>query len=575
MKLFSLFTEKAPNKVFFSIVLGAMAGLCYSFLIPIVLNSIGYEERAVTTVIEEVNYFLGFEVTHYKFATLFFFTCLAILFFRTFSQILLVSVAMDISADLRTKIYRHIINAPIDQLDKMGPSRIIAIITADVGRIVAGARVLPDILISAVTLVGLLSFLLYLNIQVFWFVIASIIFGGVTYQIPIYIGSVFFAKAREHLNDLHEGIRGIVYGTKELKLNDEKREYFFREILLDSERKLLKADKIGHSLVTAGTNYGDLISFFVIAVVSFIFISYQSMQTTELVGVIMALLYLTGPVAIILNSISQVAIAKVSLRSVKKLLDDIPQESIDRDTTRLNKPWNSITFSGVCYEYHSNDDSFKLGPIDLEIEKAKITFIVGGNGSGKSTLSKVLALHYKPSEGEIRFGDLVVDSHTLTSCRQVISAIFTDYYLFKSLLIELNDINRQMINQYLKELGLDTKVELTGNGFSTINLSDGQKKRLALLVSFIEDRDLYIFDEWAADQDPEFKNVFYYHILPQLKDKGKAVVVISHDDRYFGLADTVIVMSEGKVVDIEDSIFADKTKGEHNAQKLVAMESGM
>jgi putative ATP-binding cassette transporter len=75
-----------------------------------------------------------------------------------------------------------------------------------------------------------------------------------------------------------------------------------------------------------------------------------------------------------------------------------------------------------------------------------------------------------------------------------------------------------------------------------------------LLVSILDDKELYLFDEWAADQDPIFKDFFYHEFLPLLKDKGKAVVVISHDDRYFSLADRLLVMENGRL--IEDSTFS-------------------
>jgi putative ATP-binding cassette transporter len=69
-----------------------------------------------------------------------------------------------------------------------------------------------------------------------------------------------------------------------------------------------------------------------------------------------------------------------------------------------------------------------------------------------------------------------------------------------------------------------------------------------LLTAYIEDRPIYVFDEWAADQDPFFKRVFYYNFLPELKARGKAVLVISHDDRYYNVADRIIRLDCGSVV---------------------------
>ncbi|SDM20561.1 putative ATP-binding cassette transporter [Franzmannia pantelleriensis] len=67
------------------------------------------------------------------------------------------------------------------------------------------------------------------------------------------------------------------------------------------------------------------------------------------------------------------------------------------------------------------------------------------------------------------------------------------------------------------------------------------------MVAYLEDRPFLVFDEWAADQDPLFKEVFYREVLPELKRMGKAVLVISHDDRYFPLADRLVRLESGKL----------------------------
>ncbi|MFD1905689.1 ATP-binding cassette domain-containing protein [Paenibacillus rhizoplanae] len=64
------------------------------------------------------------------------------------------------------------------------------------------------------------------------------------------------------------------------------------------------------------------------------------------------------------------------------------------------------------------------------------------------------------------------------------------------------------IDRYLKMLDLDGKVSIDNGRFSTLKLSGGQRKRLALLICYLEDRPIYLFDEWAADQDPEFRKFF-------------------------------------------------------------------
>jgi putative ATP-binding cassette transporter len=553
MNLFHEFSNKAPNRVFLSVVLGALAGVSYAILIPLVLMALHVAPKGLTYVPDEVHTFFSYEVSNFKYARLFFVLCLFILVARSISQINLIRLSMDLTTDLRTKLYEKIVHAPVMALEKVGPSRLNGVVTEDVRRVILGARLLPDLLINAVTLVGMLGFLMYLNRSTFLFVMGAIAVGIITYQIPMYISNRGFARSRRLFDGLNEAIRGLIYGVKELKLDAVKRRNYFERVLLDREHALLKTDKYAFSVLATATSYGDLISFFVVGVVAFIFSNYQAMSSEELIGVIMALLYVTGPVAVVLNAVPQIAMAKVSLRNIAQLLQEIPEEPSITPSAIL-EPWDRIILSDICYQHTTTggQDGFKVGPINLEIERGKVTFIIGGNGSGKSTLSKLLSMHYSPASGSIRFGDQKVEPDTVANFRQEIAAIFSDYYLFDRLLCDISEETLASADSYRKEFGIAEKVQINGGRFSTLSLSDGQRKRLALLIAFLENKNIYLFDEWAADQDPVFKDIFYRKILVDLKQKGKAVIVISHDDRYFHMADRIVTMESGKVVSISD-----------------------
>lgn len=555
MKLFDTFIKKSPNTVFISVVLGALAGASYAFLIPVLLNSIAPESPGFQSVQSDVFRLLTIEVSEVRFAAFFLSICVFILVSQTCAQVMLSRLSLDVTSDLRIRMYNRISRAPISALERIGPSRLMASLTADVQRIVTGGRMLPDVLINIVTLCAMLLFLLFLNSDVFWFVLQAIAFGVITYQVPMFLGNKHFVRSRQKLDGLHEAIRGLIYGAKELKLNKRRRDSFFKELLLANELEVLGADKRGFTIVSIAQNYGNLLNFFVIGVVAFIFVNYHSVTRQELAGVIMALLYVIGPVAILLNFIPQLVVARVSLNRVNALFEQMPEESAD-DAVEEVPDWRTVRFSAVKFSYESEGGGrgFSLGPIDMEVTKGEVTFIVGGNGSGKSTLSKLITLHYAPDSGVVSFDGIPVNGANLVSYRQKIAAIYSDFYLFDRLLgFDFgNDIG--VVQSYLAALGLEKKVSIVDGKFSTLLLSDGQKKRLALLVAFLGDKELYLFDEWAADQDPGFKKVFYQDILPELKRKGRAVVVISHDDRYFDVADRIIVMEEGKIARIEEQV---------------------
>jgi putative pyoverdin transport system ATP-binding/permease protein len=195
----------------------------------------------------------------------------------------------------------------------------------------------------------------------------------------------------------------------------------------------------------------------------------------------------------------------------------------------------------------ADEKGFMLGPISLSLQPGELLFIIGGNGSGKSTLAKLITGLYAPQSGEIQLNGKSVNQDNVEWYRQHFSAVFSDFYLFDSYLGFDRDTLDREVEDYLKQLQLSHKVSVKDGVLSTTNLSQGQRKRLALLETYLEDRPIYIFDEWASDQEPRFRELFYKQMLPGLKERNKIVIVITHDDRYFHLADHVIKLDYGKI----------------------------
>ena len=108
------------------------------------------------------------------------------------------------------------------------------------------------------------------------------------------------------------------------------------------------------------------------------------------------------------------------------------------------------------------------------------------------------------------------------------------------------------VDRLLAEFRLADKTELSDDEFSTLDLSGGQRRRLALIVSLLEKRPILLLDEWTAEQDPEFRIKFYHELLPEMMKAGLTVVVITHDDRYLDELDLTarrIRMDEGRIVE--------------------------
>jgi putative ATP-binding cassette transporter len=547
MNLYSLLAKHAPNRVFFSILIGIQSGAAFALLIPLVMSSM--DARGEFEDLKWPRFaILGIQITNPSAALLFAAALVFVWLSRTWVDVTMTRVSLAATSALRLQTYHRIAYAPLAVIEEIGFSRIATTIATDMPAVVVGAQTAQTVLIDLVTLVGMLSFLAIVNLGVFWFLLKCIIFGVFSYLLTMSFADRYFFRASILNDKLQKSVHGLLHGFKELKLSDEKRRQYFDGILQENENQLLAAQRPGSTLHSAVANYGLMLNFLFLGLVTFVFVSYHSLSAQGLSSVIMVMLYISMPIGSITSSISRLTVARLAIRRVNALLADLPQEEVLQQRGRAHV-WNSVRFDEVSYQYKNKNDGagFTVGPVNLEFFKGEVAFIVGGNGSGKSTLCKLLTLHYHAAGGAIYFGADRITSQNINSYRQSISAIYADYYLFDRILATNQDYEK--VRNYLTQFGLDKKVRYSDGRFSTLSLSDGQRRRLALVAAFMEDRDLYVFDEWAADQDPHFKEVFYRQILLSLKARGKAVVVISHDDRYFDVADRVIEMREGKCIE--------------------------
>jgi putative ATP-binding cassette transporter len=308
----------------------------------------------------------------------------------------------------------------------------------------------------------------------------------------------------------------------------------------------------GMNTYVVAANWGQLLIFVIIGVSVFGLRNVLGTVAGVLSGFIMALLYMMAPLQMILNAAPGLARARVALKNVQDLGITLTQSAGSEITEGALLPVYSSVHLQLCDVVYSHrepgsQEEFKVGPINLSIPPGELLFITGGNGSGKTTLAKLIAGLYTPDKGDIRFNGESVTEENRDGYRQFFSGVFSDFFLFESLLgLERPELDYQA-REYIRKLRLSDKVSIQNGVFSTTALSQGQRKRLALLTCCLEERPILFFDEWAADQDPSFKEFFYFTILPGLKAQGKTVIVISHDDRYYKVADRIVSLESGRI----------------------------
>lgn len=471
---------------------------------------------------------------------------------RVVAEVLLINLSQKVIFDLRAQFIRQIVATPLQKLEEIKTHRIMAALTDDVAALSNGLATVPILFLQFSVLLGCVIYLGYLYIPLLIVTVIIIPLGIACVQLFFKFGLRHFVRARKEQDMMFKHMRAVAEGVKLFKLHRGRRDAFMTDLFTPTAMRYRRENVRGNAVLIGGSSIGT--SFFFITLGLFLFVAPRliSISPQVLTGYVLVFGFLMVPIGVITSLMSNIGRANVALRNIKSLGIELGGEN---DLTPLPLPSSSaqspkLQFEGVTHAYTTEDQNagFTLGPIDLSVEPGELVFVVGGNGSGKTTLAKVITGLYQPQAGQVRFNGQIVAERNQDTYRENFTAVFSDFFLFENLLgLEHHAIDEQA-RGYLEHLRLDHKVTVKDGVLSTIDLSNGQRKRLALLTAYLEDRPVYLFDEWAADQDPVFKNFFYHHILPELKQRGKTVFVITHDDQYYGVADRLIKLDYGQIV---------------------------
>lgn len=467
------------------------------------------------------------------------------------SQLLLIRLAQGALFDLRLVLARQLLDCPLRQLEDLGSHRLFAALTADIETIASAFTVVPFLCIDLAIVGGSLIYLGWLSLPLLLIMVAFIALATVTYQLIAKRARRFLVAARDEQDRLFKHLRGIIHGIKELKLHHQRRQVFLSEELRQSAATYRHFNVLGMGIFAGAASWGQLIFFAIISVFLFVVPRFSPLEMALLASYILTIIYLSGPLENLMRRLPILSRASVALDKVESFGFMLNQCQEPPSPTPLCPTWQRLELTHVTYSYDRGADAtpFTVGPFSLVFTRPEVVFLIGGNGSGKSTLAKLITGLYPPTTGQIWLdGDAIADGNR-EAYRQQFSAIFADFYLFDRLLALDGPEQMAQANTYLAALQLDHKVHLRAGELSTTDLSQGQRKRLALLTAYLEDRPVYLFDEWAADQDPQFKAVFYTQILPELKRRKKLVLAITHDDKYFHLADRILKLENGQLVE--------------------------
>ncbi|MDY0249840.1 MAG: cyclic peptide export ABC transporter [Pseudomonas sp.] len=469
---------------------------------------------------------------------------------QVLSRILFAQLSQQSLATLRLYISQHVVAAPLRGLETIGRGRIQSALADDTTTLSSFFTGFPMLVTSAVVVLGCLSYLAYLSWVIFLVSALAIALGSMGYHQCHSHMLQYFRRAGSSQDELFGHFDSMVSGAKELKLNRSKARRFLDEVLVHSIDEVRRNRTKGLTLFAITGGWGRMLFLILIGVVLFMRLWIPS-DTAIITGYVMVFLYMMGPLEGVLINLPQLNQAKIASARIEKVLEQMKAEFQKcKPSSRASSMGITLQLERLTHGYFNEreDEVFTLGPISLTLNPGEITFLVGGNGSGKTTLAKIIAGLYLPEGGVVRVNDRPVNLAEWDDYRQLFSAVFSDFHLFDTLLEASAPSLDAQASAWLSKLHLEHKVSVSNGSFSTRELSQGQRKRLALIVACLEGRPVIIFDEWAADQDPAFREVFYCELLPELRAQGKTLLVISHDDRYFHLADQLIKLECGQIM---------------------------
>lgn len=360
-------------------------------------------------------------------------------------------------------------------------------------------------------------------------------------------------EALEWENRVMDAMTDMLSGFKEMKMSSARSAELFAHLQATSDTVVEVKTRVQNNFAVHIT-YSQMIFYLMLGCMVFLVPRLSATYPDVVIKVTSAVMFIVGPISAAVTSVPLLNNANAACESIYRLEAALSQSmSREKENHLQLKTFEAIHFEGVMFQYvdptesRRNASIFTIGPIDLSIRKGELIFIAGGNGSGKSTLLRLLTALYYPNRGTIRLDRMVLSDANYIAYRDLFSVVFADYHLFRRL-YGIHPVDPNRVAELLHDLGLEDKTSLVNGEFDTLELSSGQRKRLAMLIVLLEDKPILAFDEWAADQDPEFRRRFYEEILPQLKAQGKTIIAATHDDRYFHVADRVIRMEEGQIV---------------------------
>ncbi|MGB3744325.1 MAG: cyclic peptide export ABC transporter [Xanthobacteraceae bacterium] len=483
---------------------------------------------------------------------------IALFLFMRAQQFVTITATAEIEAiihKLRVRLMDLIRRSELLEIDKIGRSRIVAAVTSDTAILTQASNMLCFTVQGAVLILFVGFYVAYLSIVAFLLTVVIVSGAATVFHYKNRRLSEQKGESAAWERRLFDRLTDFLDGFKEVRLNAARSEDLFNDAMEVS--KTAANIKIRTQAETFKMIVTSQISMYIL-LGAVVFVAPNLSDTlggASIAKTTTALLFVVGACFGLVQSIPILLNANASADRIDRLEQALHTTLVMEERRAIVPPkrFERIEVRNIEFRYTDkfSDTVFKIGPIDFTLQSGELVFITGGNGSGKSTFLRVFSGLYPPDSGEILLDGRPVTDANRDEYRGLMSAIFFDYHLFQRL-YGIPDADPAEVGRLLTQFRLADKTSLTNGEFRTLDLSGGQRRRLALIVSLLEKRPIMVLDEWTAEQDPEFRRKFYDELLPEMTRAGATIVVITHDDRYLDelhLPARRIKMDEGRIVE--------------------------
>ncbi|MPV61619.1 multidrug ABC transporter permease/ATP-binding protein [Campylobacter hepaticus] len=446
---------------------------------------------------------------------------------------------------MQRRVVKQILDTPLLKIAKIGKAKILASLGSDIRNISFGLLRLPDFLQSSILIFCTSIYLYYLSKPIFILCMIWIMVVFLTNNFLMIKVYQYFRKARENDDALQNNYQNILDGHKELLMNRYRAKLYYEDEFEKNAKLKKKNSTLGNFFNNLSNNWTNVSLLALVGVEFYLALKFQWASVADATTIALSILFLRTPLVSMIGSFPTLLLAKIALDKIAKLELDTYVKNFKK-ISYIND-WERIIFKDIEFTY---DGNFSLNSVNIELKKGELVFLIGKNGSGKSTFCMLLTGLFKASKGRIYLDNMLINDDNLDQYKALISTVFSDFHLFTKTLSKEEFASEEKIAFWLKFLELQDKTKIQDHDLSLTQLSTGQKKRLAMFIALLEERDILVLDEWAADQDPVFRRFFYKKLLPLLKNQGKTIFAITHDDTYFDMADRILLANNGNIEEL-------------------------